>query len=199
MASFTASAADSAVNCILCKNDKHPLYACTWFKSLSHNKMMSTLKANSLCINGLRPGHFVKLCKSLHRCRKWQKPHHTLLHVESEQCPLTAIRLHFQSCHVQCSRRTDIQIPAHDLSHSSQCPTWFLRGSLSNPRVCLCVGMFGSDPLSLSPTPEHQDLRGSWSIPQLFTPICCKLQDILHTTTKQENRRYSRHRSTRNV
>ena len=90
VASFTASAADSAVNCILCKNDKHPLYACTRFKSLSHDKMMSTLKANSLCINCLRPGHFVKLCKSLHRCRKCQKPHHTLLHVESEQRPLTA-------------------------------------------------------------------------------------------------------------
>ena len=29
VASFTASAADSSVNCILCKNDKHPLYACT--------------------------------------------------------------------------------------------------------------------------------------------------------------------------
>jgi hypothetical protein len=36
-------------------------------------------------MNCLRPGHFVKQCKSAHRCRQCQKPHHTLLHFESEQ------------------------------------------------------------------------------------------------------------------
>ena len=47
--------------------------------------MVSTLKENKLCMNCLRPGHFIKQCKSLHRCRKCQKPQHTLLHVEPEQ------------------------------------------------------------------------------------------------------------------
>ena len=46
---------------------------------------MSTLKANNLCINCLRLGHFVKQCRLLHCCRKCQKPHHTLLHVESKE------------------------------------------------------------------------------------------------------------------
>ena len=36
----------------------------------------------TVCINCLQPGHFVKQCTSLHHCRKCQKPHHTLLHVE---------------------------------------------------------------------------------------------------------------------
>ena len=47
--------------------------------------MISTLKENKFCINCLKPGHFVKQCKSLHRCRKCQKLHHTLLHVDTEQ------------------------------------------------------------------------------------------------------------------
>ena len=88
--SFTASAADSTTNCVLCKTDKHPLYACMRFKSLPHDKMMSTLKTNGLCVNCLRPDHFVKQCKSLHRCRRCQKPHHTLLHIENEKGSHTA-------------------------------------------------------------------------------------------------------------
>ena len=85
MASFAANITETTTSCVLCKTDKHPLYACFRFKSLSHDKMISTLKANNLCINCLRPGHFIKECKSLHRCRKCQKPHHTLLHLESKE------------------------------------------------------------------------------------------------------------------
>ena len=43
------------------------------------------MKDNKLCMNCLKPGDFVKQCKSPHRCRKCQKPHHTLLYVEAEQ------------------------------------------------------------------------------------------------------------------
>ena len=46
--------------------------------------MLSTLKDNNYCLNCLKPGHFVRECKSLHRCRTCQKPHHSLLHVESK-------------------------------------------------------------------------------------------------------------------
>lgn len=35
-------------------------------------------------MNSLRSGHFLKQCKSLHHCRKCQKPHHILLHIEPE-------------------------------------------------------------------------------------------------------------------
>ena len=53
------------------------------FKSLPHEQMVSLLKSHDLCINCIRPGHFLKQCKSLHRCQKCQRPHHTLLHRES--------------------------------------------------------------------------------------------------------------------
>ena len=83
VASFAASA-DPANNCVVCKTNKHPLYACTKFRSLSHEDMISILKSNGLCLNCMRSGsgHYVKNCTSLHRCKRCQKPHHTLLHVE---------------------------------------------------------------------------------------------------------------------
>lgn len=77
--SFAATVDDS---CIVCKGNKHPLYACPKFKLLPHEQMVSTLKSNGLCLNCLRPGHFVKRCTSTQRCRRCQKPHHTLLHLE---------------------------------------------------------------------------------------------------------------------
>ena len=45
--------------------------------------MILLLKSNGLCLNCLKPGHYTKECTSAHRCRKFQKPHHTLLHVEA--------------------------------------------------------------------------------------------------------------------
>ena len=43
---FTANATDSPPNCIVCGTSKHPLYAC---KSLSLEKMLSTLRDNNYC------------------------------------------------------------------------------------------------------------------------------------------------------
>ena len=85
IASFAANSEPSSSQCILCKLEKHPLYACSQFRNMSHDEKVSTLKSNRLCMNCLGPNHFVKQCKSLHRCKQCQKPHHTLLHVESTQ------------------------------------------------------------------------------------------------------------------
>ena len=84
---FAVNAMDPSPTCLLCKTDKHPLYACAKFKSLSHERKLSTLRDNHLCMNCLKPGHFVRECKSLHRCRKCQKPHHTLLHMDAKDTP----------------------------------------------------------------------------------------------------------------
>ena len=56
----------SSSQCILCKPDKHPLYACPRFKKMSHE---SNVKLNSLCMNCFASNHFVKQCKSVHRCK----------------------------------------------------------------------------------------------------------------------------------
>ena len=86
IASFAAST-DTTNNCIVCKTDKHPLYTCSRFKSMNHDDKIAVLKSNNLCLNCLRSGHFVKGCKSLHKCRICQKPHHSLLHVEEKASP----------------------------------------------------------------------------------------------------------------
>ena len=58
----------SSTNCSLCKTGKHSLFTCPQFKVLSHQQKMSAVKSNELCINCLRPGHFMKQCRSANRC-----------------------------------------------------------------------------------------------------------------------------------
>ena len=84
VASFIAHSKSANTQCILCTNEKHPLYVCPKFKLLPHESKISTLKENNLCMNCLNSGHFVKHYKSIHKCRKCQRPHHTLLHVETQ-------------------------------------------------------------------------------------------------------------------
>ena len=60
------------------------MYTCPKFRSMSHDDMIALLKSNDHCLNCLRPGHYVKDCKSLHHCKVCQKPHHSLLHVDNK-------------------------------------------------------------------------------------------------------------------
>ena len=83
VASHTANTEPYSSQCVLCQTDKHPLYACPKFKDMSHDCKIATLKSNNLCMNCFSSNHFVKQCKSVHRCKRCQKPHHTLLHVDS--------------------------------------------------------------------------------------------------------------------
>ena len=82
--SFAANAQEATPDCFLCKTLKHPFYTCPQFKSLPHDKMLSTVRSSNVCLNCLKPGHFSKNCGSNNRCRECQKPHHTLLHIESK-------------------------------------------------------------------------------------------------------------------
>ena len=84
IASF-ASTAEPLLNCVICNTSKHPLYACPKFKAMTHESKFSILKSHKLCLNCLRPGHFVKQCRSVNRCQRCQKPHHTLLHMEAKE------------------------------------------------------------------------------------------------------------------
>ena len=82
--SFAASTNSSGNNCIICKTEKHPLYFCAKFKSLSNDDKFSVLKTNNLCSNCLTGGHFKRQCKSIHKCKVCQKPHHTLLQIDQQ-------------------------------------------------------------------------------------------------------------------
>ena len=77
--SLVTNVSETTPSCVLCKMGKHPLYACTRFKTPSHDKMIATIKENNLCMNCLKSGHFSKQCPSINKCRKCQKPHHTLI------------------------------------------------------------------------------------------------------------------------
>ena len=68
--SFATNTIDLVGNRVLCKTDK---YDCPKFKGQPHDKRMTTFKVNDLCINCLRPGYYVKQCKSFNQCRKCQK------------------------------------------------------------------------------------------------------------------------------
>ena len=79
--SYATNAELISNRCVVCKSERHPLYACPKFRDMPHDEKLSTLRANRLCMNCLGPKHFVKQCKSVHKCKTCQKPHHTLLHV----------------------------------------------------------------------------------------------------------------------
>ena len=79
------SVSEVTTNCVICNNEKHPLYACSKFKNLPHDKMLAAVRSHNLCLNCFRPGHLSRNCTSLHRCKRCQKPHHTLLHIETKQ------------------------------------------------------------------------------------------------------------------
>ena len=93
VALFAANTDSIPSQCVACNAEKHPLYVCSKFKSMPHDKKVSILKSNDLCMNCFGSGHFVRQCKSLHRCKKCQKPHHTLLRVENQDNPLPLLQL----------------------------------------------------------------------------------------------------------
>ena len=71
--------------CPLCKPEKHPLYSCPKFRSFSFDQRMATVMSNNTCMNCLGKGHYISQCKSIHKCRKCQRPHHTLLHDDQKE------------------------------------------------------------------------------------------------------------------
>lgn len=85
VASFAAASKESGTrsNCVICTSERHPLYYCAKFKSMSHSDKTSVLRKNNLCLNCLSSGHHARQCKSSYRCKKCQQLHHTSLHQDS--------------------------------------------------------------------------------------------------------------------
>ena len=85
VASFAMNVSETVTNCVLCKFEKHPLYACPRFKLLPHNKMIFTIRYNGPCLNCLKLDHLSRQCSSSSRCRKCQKPHYMLIHTKVKE------------------------------------------------------------------------------------------------------------------
>ena len=85
VSSYATNVNSPDTQCPLCGPERHPLYTCVKFRALPHDKRLAIIKTNNLCTNCLGKGHFVADCKSLHRCRKCNNPHHTLLHLEDHR------------------------------------------------------------------------------------------------------------------
>ena len=79
-----ATTQDASGSCPVCTTEKHPLYTCAQFKSMSHGDKLQAIRSNHLCINCLGSGHFKNQCKSVHKCKVCQKHHHTLLHSNTQ-------------------------------------------------------------------------------------------------------------------
>ena len=47
---------------------------------MSHDDKLQAVRTNHLCTNCLGSGYFKNQCKSTHKCKVCQRPHHTLLH-----------------------------------------------------------------------------------------------------------------------
>ena len=56
---LAANTKEAEDRCIACKGEKHPLYSCSKFRSMSHDEIISLLKQHGHCRNYLRRGHFV--------------------------------------------------------------------------------------------------------------------------------------------
>ena len=119
----TTTSAHSS-QCVLCQPAKHTLYACPRFKQMSHGEMIDTLKSHNLCMNCLAPNHFVRQCKSVQRCKRCQRPHHTLLHVDAS--PVSSASASVTSAREQ---RTDNDTPAPSQPMSPDAPAYVPVGS----------------------------------------------------------------------
>ncbi|KYN14464.1 hypothetical protein ALC57_13336 [Trachymyrmex cornetzi] len=67
-------------DCVECK-ENHKFIACTKFLDSSPQKRASYLKEAKLCLNCMRPGHFLKDCRAS-TCKHCSGKHNSLLHFE---------------------------------------------------------------------------------------------------------------------
>ena len=88
--------------CIACR-EKHPLYACLKFKGFSPEQRLSMTRDHHLCMNCLSGDHSTKNCSSNYRCKRCQKPHHTLLHTSAQGNRQSSVRTQQSSVRTQQS------------------------------------------------------------------------------------------------
>ena len=139
--SFAANTNSSGNNCFVCKTEKHPLYVCAKFRSLSHDEKVSVLKTNNLCSNCLTSGHFKRQCKSIHKCKVCQKLHHTLLHIYQQNptppagsqtaTPVSSTPVSSTPVSSNGGMKLKVEHFTHDMPCVCHRSRWVIRGSQS--------------------------------------------------------------------
>ncbi|CRL07722.1 CLUMA_CG020676, isoform A [Clunio marinus] len=76
-----AAAQNDDSTCLIC-NEKHKIYSCSKLLAADPQQRYHMIKAAGCCVNCFGFKHQRKNCPSSSRCRKCQKDHHTLLHME---------------------------------------------------------------------------------------------------------------------
>ncbi|XP_067208463.1 uncharacterized protein [Linepithema humile] len=80
----TAHVAVTKTPCIFCKGD-HPIFRCDKFIALSGDKRLQEVKERKFCLNCLKSTeHRAKQCTA-GSCKKCNKRHNTLIHIESNK------------------------------------------------------------------------------------------------------------------
>ena len=73
--------------CLVCNREGHPLHSCAKFQGMSRDERWEVIKKNGLCLNCLRGGHMANKCRVPQTCKKCNRRHHTLLHIEDSKPP----------------------------------------------------------------------------------------------------------------
>jgi len=100
--SQSSHATTQRFTCPLCK-EQHHLFSCKSFLDFSVQDRISQVKRLKLCFNCLRKGHMSTECKSGH-CRKCNKSHNTLLHID------TPVQSNTPSEEGTASQKSDTQV-----------------------------------------------------------------------------------------
>ena len=80
-------------DCTLC-SDKHPLYLCSRFNSMTLDQRGEHICSRKLCYNCLAPGHRTNDCRNLSRCKTCFGRHHTMIHRDTPtHSPSTATQV----------------------------------------------------------------------------------------------------------
>lgn len=123
-------------DCVVC-NEKHHLYLCTKFKSMTNDKKLIVLKSSCLCMNYMCSGLFVKNGKSLHMCHVCLKPLLTLLHLERTDPPS-------HSSSIIVSSNTVLRTRANTLLMTCYVKVKSPDGSVITARALLDIASFAS-------------------------------------------------------
>ncbi|XP_058820566.1 uncharacterized protein LOC131682818 [Topomyia yanbarensis] len=73
--------------CFGCSESGHTIYACPSYANLSVPQRKQLVSKEGRCFNCLGRGHTTKGCKSPHRCRECNGPHHSSLHEQRDPRP----------------------------------------------------------------------------------------------------------------